>query len=197
MGGWLSARDSGPRNPAERTGTCGASSVTTLPTFTRIGFTNSLGKDTPNRRPVENQPCREATVISSPRLGVSIIATPGARRRSRRFESQRGPVARPRTFARAASMSRLVNSLRQFTPRGVRIRNWQQTGVSGGGRWSNFGGVRSGLGLPLAHRHVRVGGNVGKNLPRSRRPLDFDAVRASAAAQSEMHGRLARAGITG
>src|SRR5664280_1543362 len=87
MGGWLSARDSGPRNPAERTGTCGASSVTTFPTFTRIGFTNSLGKDTPNRRPVENQPCRETTVISSPRLGVSIMATPGARRRSRRFES--------------------------------------------------------------------------------------------------------------
>jgi transposase InsO family protein len=30
---------------------------------------DSLGKDTPNRRPVEMQPCPEATVISSPRVG--------------------------------------------------------------------------------------------------------------------------------
>jgi len=30
---------------------------------------DSLGKDTPNRRPVENQPCPEAAVISIPRLG--------------------------------------------------------------------------------------------------------------------------------
>ena len=36
-----------------------------------------------------------------------------------------------------------------------------------------------------------------ERLPRSRRPLDFDAVRASGAAQSEMHGQLARAGIAG
>ena len=30
---------------------------------------DSLGKDTPNRRPVEKQPCPEATVISSPQVG--------------------------------------------------------------------------------------------------------------------------------
>src|ERR1017187_10305244 len=61
----------------------------------------------------------------------------------------------------------------------------------------NFGGVGSQLGMPLVHGQVRVGGNVGKRLPRARGPLDFDAVRASALAQSEMYGRLARAGITG
>jgi hypothetical protein len=30
---------------------------------------DSLGKDTPNRRPVEKQICPEATVISSPQVG--------------------------------------------------------------------------------------------------------------------------------
>lgn len=30
---------------------------------------DGLGKDTPNRRPVEKKPCPEATVVSIPRLG--------------------------------------------------------------------------------------------------------------------------------
>ena len=30
---------------------------------------DSLGKDTPNRRPVEKQPCPKATIISSQRVG--------------------------------------------------------------------------------------------------------------------------------
>jgi hypothetical protein len=30
---------------------------------------DSLGKDTPNHRPVQNKPCPKATVISSVRLG--------------------------------------------------------------------------------------------------------------------------------
>jgi len=30
---------------------------------------DSLGKDTPNRRPIQIKPCAEATVVSSARLG--------------------------------------------------------------------------------------------------------------------------------
>ncbi len=37
--------------------------------FREDSLHDSLGNDKPNRRPVEKQPCPEATVISSPRLG--------------------------------------------------------------------------------------------------------------------------------
>jgi hypothetical protein len=63
---------------------------------------DSLGKDTPNKRPVEQKPAANATVISCPRLGACSIATDGAKRRraTTSYDSviavRRSPKARTR-----------------------------------------------------------------------------------------------------
>jgi hypothetical protein len=57
---------------------------------------DSLGKDTPNRRRVEERPSADATVISRARLGVCIIVTVGGKRH--RTSNQRPVRAEPSTL---------------------------------------------------------------------------------------------------
>ena len=55
---------------------------------------DSLGKDTPNRRAIQNKLCPEATILSVPAWAVFIISTPGEKQRSGHAGSLRTPLCR-------------------------------------------------------------------------------------------------------